>query len=465
MLYILNLILVLILENRDPYKTLAWILVLLFLPVIGTIAYFYGGESIKRKFYSWKLKRQKYARIAQEIVEAQKESLMHEHIPKEIKDKRHTMYLALHSTQFPFSNNNDVKILNHGKDFFESLFKDIENAKETIHLEYYIFRYDELGKKLADLLIVKADQGVKIRILVDALGSFSTPSDLDKLFKNNNISFSRFLPVHYSFLRSKINHRCHRKICIIDGKIGYIGGINIGQEYLDGGKFGFWRDMQMRIEGPSVYSLQSIFIRDWGFSTKENIYNYKLYPKQEEKGEVSLHISPSGPDTKLANLKLIIFSIITTSEKRLWIETPYFIPDDALLMAIKSTVLKGVDVRLIVPDKSDATLPRLASSTFFKDLLDVGVKIYKYKKGFLHTKLLISDNISSIGSTNLDSRSLNLDFEASAFIFDAKTTNDLVKIFEEDIENSKEITKKDIYAESKWSRFKASLARLVSPIL
>jgi len=464
-MYVLNLILVLILENRDPYKTLAWILVLLFLPVLGTIAYFYAGESIKRKFFQWKLKRQKYVRIAQEIVESQKESLRHEHVSKDIKDKRHTMYLALHSTQYPFSNNNDVKILNHGKDFYDSLFKDIENAKETIHLEYYIFRYDELGKKLADLLIVKADQGLKIRILVDGLGSFSTSSDLDKLFKKNKITFARFLPVHYSFLRSKINHRCHRKIAIIDGKVGYIGGINIGQEYLDGGKFGFWKDMQIRIEGPSVYSLQSIFIKDWGFATKENIHNYKLYPKLEEKGTVSLHISPSGPDTKLANLKLIIFSIITTSEKRLWIETPYFIPDDSLLMAIKSTALKGVDVRLIVPDKSDEKLPNAASRTFFKELLDVGIKIYIYKKGFLHTKMLVSDNISSIGSTNLDSRSLNLDFEASAFIFDTKTTEELEKIFEADLKDSKEITKKDLYTQSRWSRFKQSLARLVSPIL
>jgi cardiolipin synthase len=191
----------------------------------------------------------------------------------------------------------------------------------------------------------------------------------------------------------------------------------------------------------------------------------KLYPKIDVNGNSALHIGPSGPDNKWANLKLIIFSIITTSEKRLWIETPYFVPDDALLMALKSTALQGVDVRIILPDKNDALFPKYASKTFYMELLSAGVKIYEYKKGFIHTKMLISDNMSSVGSTNLDSRSLNLDFEASAFIFDYKVTDDLSKIFLKDLVDCKEITKRDLYITDKFTRFKQSLARLLSPII
>ncbi len=464
-IYILDLVLVLILENRDPYKTIAWVLVLIFLPIIGLIIYLLVGESIKKKYYSWKFGKKRYQKIVQEIVDAQKESIKHDTLSKDIKDKRHTMYLALHSTNFPFSTNNKVKILNNGDEFYPELFKDLENAKDTIHMEYYIFRNDALGKKVMDLLIKKASEGVKVRILIDGMGSATFPQKVMNSLKEKNVIIEEFIPVFYSIFRSKINHRNHRKICVIDGQIGYIGGINIGQEYLDGGKFNFWRDMQLRISGSAVYSLQSIFIRDWGFATKNDIYDPLLYPKINIVGDSSLHISPSGPDNRWANLKLIIFSTITTSENKLWIETPYFVPDDALLMALKSTALKGVDVRLILPDKNDAVFPSYASKTFYMELLDAGVKIYEYQKGFIHTKLLISDNLSSIGSTNLDSRSLNLDFEASAFIFDYKVTDELSKVFLKDLLDCRAVTKKDLYSTSKFTRFKQSLARLLTPII
>ncbi|PIU21939.1 MAG: cardiolipin synthase [Candidatus Diapherotrites archaeon CG08_land_8_20_14_0_20_30_16] len=466
--YVLNLIVVLVLENRDPHKTIAWILVLVFIPIFGIIAYFWAGENLKQKFYSWRLRRPKYANVLTKIVESQKEFLHNAQLPVELQEKRHTMYLALHSTNYPFSKNNSVEILNNGSEFFPSLFDEIEKAKEHIHLEFYLFRNDEITKKLIDCLIKKAKCGIKVRILLDGFGSQKFIRHYKHILKQNNIELGVFLPVRLTILKSKLNHRNHRKIAIFDGQTAFIGGMNIGQEYFNGGKYGFWRDIQLKINGPAVYSLQTIFVRDWFFATKQDIYDYKLYPKLETKGKVNLHIAPSGPDTKWENLKLIFFSIITTSEKKLYIETPYFIPDDSVLLALKSTALKGVDTRLIIPENPDLSLYKLVNLTYLPELLDVGVKVYSYakgKNGVLHTKMLISDNISSVGSTNMNIRGLKLDFEVNAFIFDTNTTEKLTQIFYNDLKDCKEITKSDLIQQSKWIKLKQSLARLISPLL
>ncbi len=464
-LYILNLILVLILENRDPYKTIAWLLVIILLPGIGIIAYLFLGESLKRKFYDWKLKRKKYNKAIKKVVSMQKNILLTKHYPKDLVATKNLIYLALNSTNMPFSNNNDIKFLNNGKEFFPELFENIKSAKKHIHLEYYIFENDSLSKELFNLLIKKTKQNVKVRILIDGLGSNKFEKHFKKICKTNNIDYAVFNPVYYSILRSKINHRNHRKIAIIDGRVGFIGGINIGENYLKGNSLGNWRDMQLKIIGPAVYSLQTIFLKDWVYVKKKEIDSFDLFPKFYYSGNTSLFIAPSGPDNKLTNLKFILFSLITSAEKRLYIQTPYFIPDETLLFALKNAALKGVDVKIILPLKSDVNIVNLASKTFLYELLDVGIKIYYYDKGFLHNKLLISDNLCSIGSANLNSRSLNLDFEASSFVLDVNKTNELVDIFNKDLLNSVELNIQNLKKKSKFERLLESLARLISPML
>lgn len=464
-LYILNLVLVLILENRDPYKTITWLLVLILLPGFGLIAYLFLGESLKRKFYDWKVKRKKYNKAIKKIVEMQKNILLTKHYPKDLVATKNIVYLALQSTNMPFSNNNEIKFLNDGKEFFPELFTAIKSAKKHIHLEYYIFEDDSLSKDLFDLLIKKSKENVKIRILVDGLGASKFEKNFKKTCRLNNIEYAIFNPVYYSILRSKINHRNHRKIAIIDGRIGFIGGINIGENYLKGNFLGSWRDMQLKIIGPAVYSLQTIFLKDWVYVKKQEITTYDLFPKFYYAGNTTMFIAPSGPDNKLTNLKFILFSLITSAEKRLYIQTPYFIPDEPLLFALKSAALKGVDVKLILPLKSDVGVVNLASKTFLYELLEVGIKIYYYHEGFLHNKLLISDNLCSLGSANLNSRSLNLDFEASSFILDANKTNELVDIFNKDLEKSSIVDFKSLKKTNKFERLKQSLARLISPLL
>jgi len=468
LLYVFNLIIILILENREPHKTIAWILVLLFLPGIGLIIYLWVGESLRIKFRDWRLRRPKYAKTMSKIVNAQKQFLNNDRLPNYLDNKKHIIYLALQSANFPFSKNNSVKILNNGNEFFPELFKEIENAKEHIHLEYYIFRNDKFTDNFIKLLIKKAKEGVKVRILCDGLGSHKFVKQYKKKLAKNKINLGVFLPIKLTFFKSKLNHRNHRKITVIDGKIGFIGGMNIGQEYLDGGDRGFWRDSQFKIEGPAVYSLQNIFVRDWFFATKKGIYDTKLYPKMEIKNNINLLVVPSGPNLKWDNSRLMLFSLITNAEKRLYIETPYFAPDESILMALKSAALKGVDVALIIPDAPDLPLYRYVNFSYLPGVLNAGVKVYAYKsreRGVLHTKMLVSDDISTIGSTNLNSRSLKLDFEANVYVFNCNITQKVVDTFKADLKDCIKITKETLENQSRIEKFKQSLARLLSPLM
>jgi len=465
LLYVSNIIILLILENRDPYRTISWILVLLCLPGVGIILYYFAGENFKSKFYDWRLKRPKYAKIMRKIVETQKQFLSSDSIPSYLKDKKNTLYLALQATQFPFSKKNKVKILNNAEIFYPELFLEIKKAKDHIHLEFFEILPDSIGKEFVDLLLEKSNQGVKVRLICDGHGSSKFIRKYKKIFLNNQIDFAIFNPRKFSFFKNKLNHVNHRKLTVIDGRIGFLGGTNIGDKYLHKSKFGYWRDLQLKVEGTSVYSLQTVFIRDWFYATRKDIYNYYLYPKIKSFGETNLHIAPSGPDFKIQNSKMLLFSLITNSEKRLYLQTPYFVPDNALIMALKNAALKGVDVKIILPEKSDVGIYNYINKTFLPELLDVGIKIYFYKKGFIHTKLMVSDDVVSVGSANFNTRAMDLDFELNAYLFDQKLANAFVKIYEDDLLECVEVNNKDLRAKNVWQRFAESLTRLLTPFL
>ena len=470
-----------ILENRDPTKTMAWLLIFIVLPGVGLIIYCFLGRNIRKRklFHTQKLASDikennlfKNMESIEELVELEQISiknnkLLDDRNYEEIKKK--VVSLLLNTGKFPFTSNNDVKIFIDGNEKFESLLKDIENAKEHIHLEYFIIKNSDIGIKIKDLLIKKAKSGVKVKILYDDVGCwrFWFHRKFFNDMKKVGIQISAFLPATFPFIGGKLNYRNHRKIVIIDGHIGYTGGINIGDEYMGKNKkFGYWRDTHIRIEGSSVYMLQMVFLTDWYYTTKKAEFEPKYFPKLVHKGNSMIQVVATGPDSDWEAIHYAYFSAICNAKERVYIETPYFIPDEGLLRALKSAALSGVDVRIIFPSIADHKIVHQASYSYFDDILKSGGKVYLYNKGFIHSKLIIiDDKIASTGSANMDLRSFMLNFEINAFIYDKDIINKISDDFFEDLKNSKEVDLEVFQNRPFIKKWAESVARLFSPIL
>ena len=470
-----------ILENRDPAKTMAWLLIFILLPGVGLFIYAVLGRNIrKRKIFKTQqlatnIKENnlfKNLESIEELVELEREAINSNDL---IKDryyegiKKKVISLLLNTGKFPFTANNNVKIFIDGNEKFERLIKDIEQAKEHIHLEYFIIKDSEIGVKLKELLIRKANEGVSIKILYDDVGCwrFWFHRKFFQDMKDVGIEIVPFLPAKFPMIGGKINYRNHRKIAIIDGYIGYTGGINIGDEYMGKNKkFGYWRDTHIRIEGSSVYMLQMVFLIDWYYTTQKESFHEQYFPKLKNKGNSMIQVVATGPDSDWEAIHYAYFSAICNAKERVYIETPYFIPDESLLRALKSASISGVDVRIIFPSIADHKIVHQASYSYFDDILRSGGKVYLYKKGFIHSKVvIIDDKISSIGSANMDLRSFMLNFEINAFIYDEKIISKITDDFFEDLENSEEIKLKDFENRPFIKKWIESVARLFSPIL
>ncbi|RDY23231.1 cardiolipin synthase [Romboutsia maritimum] len=470
-----------LLENRDPSKTMTWLLIFLLLPGIGLIFYAIFGRNLRKRkiFRTQKLanniREEKFFYNLEEIEELVRleqqtiddNRLLHDN---EVDNaKKRVIRLLLNTGKFPFTTNNNVDIFIDGNEKFDRLIEDIKNAKEHIHLEYFIIKDSNIGRKIQKLLIQKADEGVQIRIIYDDVGCwrFWFKREFFKEMKYHGIQIEAFLPAKFPIIGGKINYRNHRKIAVIDGKIGYTGGINIGDEYLGKNKkFGYWRDTHIRIEGTSVYMLQMVFLIDWYYTTKEVILTKKYFPKINKIGESIIQVVASGPDSDWESIHYAYFSAICQAKKSVYIETPYFIPDESILRALKSAALSGVDVRIIFPKIADHKIVNTASYSYFGDILRSGGRVFLYEKGFIHSKVVIIDDIiSSTGSANMDLRSFMLNFEINAFIYDKKVIEIMKKDFFEDMKNSKEINRDEFESRKIIKKAKESIARLFSPIL
>lgn len=467
-------------ENRDPAKTISWLLVMIFLPGIGFVLYLLFGENLR----SSKVKKTKVAvakflnsqdikgMISLQILSATQKQALKDNVmfhDLESEGKKKVMQLILNSERSPFTLNNKVDIYTDGLDKFEQMLKDIENARSYIHLEYFIVKNSEIGKKLKDALIKKAKQGVKVRFIYDEIGSFRLffHPEFARQMKAAGIEFRPFIQVHFPYLHRKFNYRNHRKICVIDGEIGYIGGLNIGDEYVhENKKFGFWRDTHLRIEGESVYMLQTIFLVDYYIGSGQKLNQQELFPSMAYKGDSLIQIVSSGPDSQYESIYNAYFSSIAHAKNTIYIETPYFIPDDALLTALRTAVLSSVDVRIIFPSFPDHNVVYYASLSYLEELLELGCKVYLYEKGFIHSKMiLVDEEIASVGTANMDIRSFMINFEVNAFIYDEPTISRLYEIFEADIKDSKELLYSDFKARPIVQKIAESAARLFSPIL
>src|SRR5690606_378524 len=469
---ILNIILagfVLFLERRDASATWAWLLVLFFIPVVGFILYLLFGQNLSRKkIFEWK-DTNKIGIM--DITKYQIELLEKGEFPfKDNKTAQYKdlIYMLLFHDRAVFTQDNHVEIFTDGNDKFQTLIEDIKSAKDHVHVEYYIIRNDELGKKLLEVLIEKAKEGVEVRVLFDAMGSRRLGRNFFKPLIEVGGHASAFFPAILPHLNLQVNYRNHRKIVVIDGAIGYVGGFNIGDEYLGlNKKFGYWRDTHLKICGNAVYALQTRFILDWNQASTHKIsYAERLFPKLEVLGETDIQIVSSGPDSEWQQIKYGMLKIISSAKKYIYIQTPYFIPDASVLDALKIAALSGIDVRLMIPNKPDHPFVYWATYSHVGELLKTGGKVYIYENGFIHAKTMIADGkIATVGTANIDLRSFRLNFEVNAFLYDQALVEELVNIFGNDMEKSRELTMEEYKNRSLGIRFKESISRLLSPIL
>ncbi len=457
-----------VLENRNPSRTVAWLLILVIVPVLGFILYILVGRNMRKKR---KVKRHLQDTDMLElnaIIENQLKMLQEPEykIHQNIYSHKRLVNLVLNNSSAPFTINNRAQVLTNGDETFAAIEDAILSARKHLHLEYYIVKPDQIGRRIQKLLIEKARQGVEVRLLYDAVGGRKLKNDYIRPLTNAGVKVAAYLPVKFPFLRSRINYRNHRKIIIADGIVGFLGGLNIGDEYLGHGKLGFWRDTHMKFEGESAYFLQRIFLHDWHFATREKIVQPKYFPPIEHYGSQPIQITASGPDSEWASILQSHFGAIVSAREKVYISSPYFVPDESILMALKIAALSGVDVRLILPSKPDHKVVFLASMSYIEEIIEAGVKVYQYQKGFIHAKVLLVDGVvASVGTTNMDLRSFNLNFEVNALIYDRDVVKRLENDFAADIKDSILIDYEDWINRGYWTRFKESFARLLSPVL
>lgn len=451
-----------LLDNRQPAKTMAWILVLAFMPFVGIIFYiFFGQNTRKERHISDRSMDQLTKRSMLEFVE--QENL---HLPANNKP-----LMNLFTNQnwaFPFKDNR-VDIFTDGYEFICSLLYNIGKAQHHIHLDTYIFEDDALGYLVADALIDKAEQGVEIRVIYDDVGCWKVKDAFFERMRDTGIDVHAFMPVRFPAFTSKVNYRNHRKLCVIDGKVGFIGGMNIAKRYVKGTGKQPWRDTHLRIQGGGVYALQRAFLIDWYFVDRTLITNRVYYPP------VDIHINnsclvqvvTSSPIAPWPDIMQGYVRILLQAQKYVYMETPYFLPTEPVLFAMRTAALAGVDIRLMIPRKADAKLVEWASRSYVMEAIEAGVKVYLYMGGFNHSKLLVSDdNLCTVGSTNIDFRSFENNFEANAFFFGEGMALRIKRIFLADQERSMLVDDVAYFIKRPFfQRLFESLVRLLSPLL
>ncbi|MCJ1655928.1 cardiolipin synthase [Staphylococcus sp. NRL 16/872] len=471
--FLLNLIfafVIIFMERRSAGSIWAWLLVLVFLPIIGFILYLLLGRQIQ-KDQIFKLNKEDRKGLAM-IVDEQIDALESEDFSKGnhqiVKFKEMVRMLLFNNAAF-LTTDNRIKIFTDGNDKFDALIEDIKNAQNYIHIQYYIFKSDGLGHRILSALEQKLEEGLEVKMLYDDMGSRTLRKKDIKHFREKGAHVESFFPSKLPLINLRMNNRNHRKIVIIDGKIGYVGGFNVGDEYLGKDKkFGYWRDTHLRLEGDSVNALQLRFILDWNSQSSRDFIEYddRYFPDVDSGGSIGVQIASSGPDEDWEQIKYGYLKMISSARESIYIQSPYFIPDQAFLDAIKIAALGGVEVNLMIPSMPDHPFVYWATLKNAASLLDAGVKIYQYDNGFLHSKtLIIDDEIATVGTANMDNRSFVLNFEVNAFVYDNDVARQLKDAFIQDMKVSYRLTK-ELYAKrSTWIKFKEGISQLLSPIL
>lgn len=459
---------VIVMERRNPTTTWMWITILVLLPGFGFFIYLWLGRSFK--------KRKKFEdKFAKDRLQSRGliggKQIMHRDMDKQqifpFNEYADMIEMHFRNGDAVLTTDNEFLPLFNGEEFFDMLFKEIENAKSSIYIQTYIMRSDKMGKKLCKILTNKASEGVDVKLLIDGMGSRRLHSSDIKKMREAGVEVEIFFPFFLSFVSPRINYRNHRKIYILDGKIGYLGGFNVGDEYYDGGKkWESWRDSVIKIKGSAVYMLKYRFILDFNFAAGNRHVKYED-ELNEFHGSSACQIVTSGPDNEWPSIKDGFLKMISSAKESIYIETPYFIPDDSVLESLRVAILSGVNVKLLLPFKGDHPFVFWASLSFAGKILEAGGEVYFYKNGFQHSKVIIMDNkMVSMGTANMDVRSFQLNFEANAFIYDEEIAKKFSEKFLQDIrENSYSLTYQEYLRRSNWVKIKENVSRLGSPIL
>lgn len=450
-----------LMDNRQPAKTMAWMLVLMFIPFLGIILYIFFGQNTRKERKIWQQSLDQLTKRSMlEFVEQKDFNIPEEY--RTISNLFMNQNLA-----FPFKNN-EVEIYTSGYDFFPSLLMEIGKAEHHIHIDTFIISDDPLGRLIADALIDKARQGIEVRLIYDDVGSWRTPNSFFTRMRNEGIEVYAFMPVRFPAFTSRVNYRNHRKICVIDGEVGFIGGMNIARRYVQGTPKQSWRDTHVKLTGAAVYGLQRAFLVDWYFVSKVLITERSYYPEIIIGQNNSLvQVVTSSPTSLWPEIEQGYVRILTNAKHYVYMETPYFLPTDPILFAMRVAALSGVDVRLMIPYETDTKVVEWASRSYVIEASRAGVKILLYRKGFNHSKLLVSDDaMATIGSTNVDFRSFENDFEANAFFYDKKIALQVKEVFLADQKDSIDLDDVRRFIKKPFlQRLWESFVRLLSPLL
>ena len=462
-----------LIENRNPTKTVAWILVIIFLPFVGLILYYFFGQKFVKVKKIKRLNKEQAVRLEKKWKELDPimESFIQD-IQEDIGDLSKVFRLMKKERLSSPTLNNDVDLLINGEVKFDWLLRDLALAKHSIHMEYYIFELDSIGLKVLNQIEQKASEGVKVRLIADSFGSPDLVKYMRK-HKDSKIDFHAFLPVTFTSLANS-NYRNHRKICVIDGRVGYVGGINISDKYINASELPnkmYWRDTSLRVKGLAINLLQVSFWSSWNQTDGESFYledGYlqALQENSEVKGIAGVGFVSSDPASiGPYNMEALLIAIGEANTK-IQLCTPYYIPSEELERALIIAASSGVEVELMVPSKSDSFFVQHASFSFLKPLLERGVKVYLYNKGFLHAKTAVFDNkLAFVGTVNLDIRSFYINYEIAAVVSDSKFAVQLSNQFEEDKAHSELLTLRVWKARPRWQKAADSLCRLLAPLL
>lgn len=472
-LFLINIVfslLIIFFQRRNPTTVWAWLLLLYFIPVLGFVLYLILGQNFRRE-RMFKMKE-----IEGEIkyaVRRQEESIYRKKLrlrdPELDRFKRLILY-NLNEAEAVLTDNNDIRIFTDGREKFQTLLSEMDHARNYIHVQYYIIKNDELWKEIEEVLVRKARQGVEVRVLFDSMGCRGMRhSDWARLEKAG-IKTAEFFPALLGKLQLRVNYRNHRKIVVIDGRIGFVGGFNVGREYIGKDKkFGYWRDTHVCIEGSAVTSLAMRFVLDWNYAARENLFlEDRLFelPTYVRNGRDPVQIISSGPDSKSQEIRNNYLRLIHMARKNIYIQTPYFIPDDDIRDALEIAAKSGIDVRIMIPCKPDHPFVYWATYSYLGEMVEAGARCYTYDNGFLHAKCMCVDGlVTCMGTANMDIRSFSLNFEVNAVIYSARTTGRLMEAFENDIAKSTLITRKKYEQRDFVIRIKEQFCRLLSPVL
>jgi cardiolipin synthase len=455
-LLIAGTVIVVISENRSPIKAIAWLLVLIFVPIAGLIIYYIFGQDTRRMRH---VSEKNFKRIK----ELSFKNLIDNRNIKILPEYANLVNLLKTSNLSPILQGSKIEIMTEGTRMLDALLADMEAAKHHIHIEFFIFKNDQTGKTVKNMLMKKAAQGVEVRFIYDKVANWAVPGKFYNEMKQSGVQITSMLKLHFLKFADRLNYRNHRKAVVIDGVTAYMGGMNISNNYFINPN---WRDTHLRIQGQGALGLQACFLIDWYSSGEPFIDDKKYFPEAKSYTQNLMQIATGGPYNLYHNLLQATVNVIIGAKKYIYLQTPYFLPTESLFQALQMAVLSGVDVRLMVSQKSDSSYVDPAAHSYYADLLEAGLKIYELQGKFMHAKTLVADDmISVVGSANLDFRSFETNFEINCYIYDPYIAKQSKEIFFRDMENCREVKYEEWIERSKWEKFYESVMRLFAPLM